>query len=85
MGYRVYQLILCHNNILTGDWQSLRINSKILKCAGAVRELDNELSGKEASANISVELIYIKYMCNSQLNISSAMAATVVIVIHKVR
>ena len=42
MGYRVYQLILCHNNILTGDWQSLRINSKMLKCVGAVRELDNE-------------------------------------------
>ena len=30
-------------------------------------------------------LIYIKCMCNSQLNISSAVAATVVIVIHKVR
>ena len=23
MGYRVCQLILCHNNILIGDWQSL--------------------------------------------------------------
>ena len=28
MGYRVCQLILCHNNILIiGEWQSLQINS----------------------------------------------------------
>ena len=25
MGYRVCQLILCHNNMLIGDWQSLQI------------------------------------------------------------
>ena len=25
MGYRVSELILCHNNILIGDWQSLQI------------------------------------------------------------
>ena len=25
IGYRVCQLILCHNNILIGDWQSLQI------------------------------------------------------------
>ena len=42
MGYRVCQLILCHNNILLGDWQSLRINSKMLKSVGAVRELNSE-------------------------------------------
>ena len=27
MDYRVCQLILCHNNILIGDWQSLQIKS----------------------------------------------------------
>ena len=27
MRYRVCQLILCHNNILIGDWQSLRIKN----------------------------------------------------------
>ena len=43
------------------------------------------VSIREVSFNISVGLIYIKCMCNSQFNISSAMAATVVIVIHKVR
>ena len=42
MGYRVFQLILCHNNILIGDWQCLRINSKMLKYVGAVRELNSE-------------------------------------------
>ena len=30
LSYRVCQLILCHNNILIGDWQSLRIKKKML-------------------------------------------------------